>query len=45
MIKGKRLALEMINISVWLDGENVEMTGVIPIKDDIIAATQSGMSS
>ena len=26
---GKRLALDMLNITVWLDGENVEVTGVI----------------
>jgi site-specific DNA recombinase len=27
--KGKRLALDMFNITVWIDGENVEATGTI----------------
>jgi len=27
--EGKRLALDMLNITVWLDGENVEITGTI----------------
>ncbi|MFC1995018.1 recombinase family protein [Chloroflexota bacterium] len=27
--EGKRLALDMLGITVWLDGENVEVTGVI----------------
>ena len=26
--EGKRLALDMLNITVWLDGENVEITGI-----------------
>ena len=26
---GKRLALDMLGITIWLDGENVEVTGVI----------------
>lgn len=26
---GKRLALDMLNIMVWLDGENIEITGII----------------
>jgi len=27
--EGKRLALDMLNIMVWLDGENIEITGII----------------
>ncbi|GAI74771.1 unnamed protein product, partial [marine sediment metagenome] len=27
--EGKRLALDMLNITVWLDGENIEVTGII----------------
>ena len=27
--EGKRLALDMLNITVWLDGENIEITGII----------------
>jgi hypothetical protein len=26
---GKRLALDMLGITVWLDGENVEVTGTL----------------
>ena len=37
----KRLALDMLNIKVWLDGNSVEITGVIPIMDDDIVTTQS----
>ena len=39
--KTKRLALDMLNIKVWLDGHNVEITGVIPVMDDVIVTTQS----
>ena len=27
--EGKRLALDMLNITVWLDGENIEVTRII----------------
>lgn len=37
----KRLALDMLNIKVWLDGQNVEITGTLPIADDAIVTTQS----
>ena len=37
----KRLALDMLNIKVWLDGDSVEVTGVIPVMDDVIVTTQS----
>lgn len=38
----KRLALEMLNIKVWIDGHNVEITGVLPVTDDAIVTMQSG---
>ena len=37
----KRLVLDMLNIKVWLDGHSVEITGVIPVMDDVIVTTQS----
>ena len=37
----KRMALDMLSIKVWLDGYNVEITGVIPVTDDVIVTTQS----
>jgi len=37
----KRLALDMLNIKVWLDGHNIEITGTLPITDDVIVTTQS----
>ena len=39
--EGKRLALDMLGITVWLDGENVEVTGVISPEDSVIAYTSS----
>jgi hypothetical protein len=39
--EGKRQVLDMLGIKVWLDGENVEITGVLPIADDVIVHTQS----
>ena len=39
--ESKRMALDMLNIKVWLDGENVEITGVLPIEDDVIVTTHS----
>jgi site-specific DNA recombinase len=38
----KRMALEMLDIKVWIDGYNVEVTGVIPISDYAIATPQMG---
>ena len=29
----ERLALEMLNIKVWLDGQSMEITGTIPVED------------
>ena len=37
----KRLALDMLNIKVWIDGWNVEITGTIPVKDADIVTMQS----
>jgi site-specific DNA recombinase len=38
--EGKRLALDMLGITVWLDGENVEVTGVIDL-EGVFVTTQS----
>ena len=37
----KRLALDMLNIKVWLDGQNVEIAGTMPVSDTHIVTTQS----
>ncbi len=37
----KRMALDMLSIKVWLDGNNVEITGALPVSDDAIVTTQS----
>jgi hypothetical protein len=37
----RRQALDMLGIKVWVDGESVEITGGIPVEDDIIATTHS----
>ena len=37
----KRLALDMLNIKVWIDGLGVEITGSIPVEDVAIATTSS----
>ena len=39
--QSKRQVLDMLNITVWLDGETVEITGVLPVADDVIVPTQS----
>jgi len=39
--EGKRQVLDMLNITVWLDGHSVEITGVLPVADDVIVHTQS----
>lgn len=41
----KRMALDMLDIKVWIDGHNVEVTGVIPISDYVIVIPQSGLHS
>ena len=37
----KRLALDMLNIKVWLDGPGVEITGTIPIEDKVVVSKSS----
>ena len=37
----KRLALDMLNIKVWIDGLNVEITGNIPTENAAIVTTSS----
>lgn len=41
----KRMALDMLNIKVWIDDYNVEITGTILITDDIVVTTQPGTST
>ena len=37
----KRMAIEALDIKVWIDGQNVEVTGVIPISDSVIVTPQN----
>ncbi|MFC2039201.1 hypothetical protein ACFLST_00185 [Chloroflexota bacterium] len=37
----KRLALDMLNIKVWIDGLNVETIGSITVRDEDIVTTSS----
>jgi len=37
----KRLALDMLNIKIWLDGSSVEITGTIPVKDAVVVTKSS----
>ena len=37
----KRLALDMLNIKVWLDDSSVEITGSIPVDDADVVTTSS----
>ena len=37
--ENKRLALEALNIKVWVDGENITVEGAIPIADSAIVST------
>ena len=37
--EGKRLALDMLGITVWIDGENVEVTGTI--EPELLGVTQT----
>jgi site-specific DNA recombinase len=39
--ESKRQTLDMLGIKVWLDGESVEITGVLPTEDSVIATTPS----
>jgi len=36
------MALEMLDIKVWIDGDNVGVTGVVPISDYVIATPETG---
>jgi site-specific DNA recombinase len=38
----KRLALDMLDIKVWLDGYNIEITGSLPIVDVVTKTTPCG---
>lgn len=37
----KRLALDMLNIKVWIDGPSVEITGTIPLEDSVVVTKSS----
>jgi len=37
----KRLALEALSIKVWVDGNNLEVEGAIPITEDDIQSITS----
>ena len=39
--EGKRLVLDMLGIMVWLDGESVDITGVIDLKIGVTLTMQS----
>ena len=39
--EGKRQVLDMLNITIWLDDETIEITGVLPVTDGVIVHTQS----
>ncbi len=37
----KRLALDMLNIKVFIDGQSVEITGTIPVEDADVVTKSS----
>lgn len=39
--ENKRLALQALNVKVWIDGENIAIEGAIPLGEDAIASTLS----
>ena len=41
----KRMAIEMLDIKIWIDGYNVEVTGVIPVSDCVTVSSQSRLRS
>ena len=41
-LETKRMVLEMLDVKVWIDGHNVEVVGIIPISDYVIATPQTG---
>ena len=38
----KRMVPERLDVRLWIDGHNVEVIGVIPISDYVIATPQTG---
>jgi predicted RNase H-like nuclease (RuvC/YqgF family) len=36
---GKRLALQALNIKVWVDGNNIEITGSIPVEQVVAVSS------
>jgi len=40
--EGKRLALDMLGITVWIDGESVEVTGTIDPESVIVRTPSFG---
>ena len=39
--ENKRMVLDMLGIKVWLDGNNIEITGFVPAEKDVIVTTGS----
>ena len=39
--EGKRLALDMLGITVWLDGENIEITGTIEPEKEVLRCVRN----
>jgi len=37
----KRLALDMLNIKIWVDGSNMEINGTIPVENSEVVTTSS----
>jgi hypothetical protein len=37
----KRLVIEMLNIKIWIDGLNVEITGTLPVEDADVVTKSS----
>jgi site-specific DNA recombinase len=39
--EGKRQMLDMLDMTIWIEGENVEITGIIPVTDGVVAPMHS----
>ena len=37
----KRLALDVLNIKIWIDGSSLETTGTIPVEDIVVVIKSS----
>jgi len=37
----KRMAIDMLDIKIWLDGDNIEVNGILPVTDDVNVSMQS----